>query len=153
MVFHDLQSKTHPGLASPRKICIFPLDKQALLCYNKRMNNYSYERTFVKMEDIRTHLKETLPEEDMLCDLAELFKLFGDSTRCKILYVLSEGECSVSDIADVLSMTQSAISHQLRLLRQSRLVRCHRIGKTMLYALADEHVQTILKMGMDHISE
>ena len=96
---------------------------------------------------------DEFPDEDTLCDLAELFKVFGDSTRCKILYVLSEGESSVGDIAQVLSMTQSAISHQLRVLRQSRLVRCRRSGKTMFYALADDHVRTILEMGMDHILE
>lgn len=96
---------------------------------------------------------DDFPDEDTLCDLAELFKVFGDSTRCKILYVLSAGEQSVGDIANVLSMTQSAISHQLRVLRQSRLVRCRRSGKTMLYAPADDHVRTILEMGMDHIME
>ena len=94
-----------------------------------------------------------LPDEDTLCDLAELFKIFGDSTRCRILYALAAGELNVSDLAAVLSMTQSAISHQLRVLRQSRLVRCRRAGKTMFYSLADEHVGTILKMGMDHIME
>ena len=107
-------------------------------------------------EDVKTAIvsvREDLPDEDTLCDLAELFKIFGDSTRCKILYVLATGEQSVGDIADTLSMTQSAISHQLRVLRQSRLVRCRRAGKTMLYALADDHVRTILEMGMDHIME
>ena len=98
-------------------------------------------------------IADDFPDEDTLCDLAELFKVFGDSTRCKILYVLAAGESSVGDIAEVLSMTQSAISHQLRVLRQSRLVRCRRSGKTMLYALADDHVKTILEMGMDHIME
>ncbi|MBQ8576371.1 MAG: helix-turn-helix transcriptional regulator [Clostridia bacterium] len=93
------------------------------------------------------------PDEDTLCDLAELFKIFGDSTRCKILYALSNGEMSVGDIADALSMTQSAISHQLRVLRSSRLVRFRRDGKAMLYALADDHVKTILEMGMEHIME
>ena len=94
-----------------------------------------------------------LPDEDLLCDLAELFKIFGDSTRCRILYALAAGERNVSDLASVLSMTQSAISHQLRILRQSRLVRCRRAGKTIFYALADDHVETILKMGMEHIME
>ena len=94
-----------------------------------------------------------LPDEDILCDLAELFRIFGDSTRCRILYALAAGELNVSDLAAVLSMTQSAISHQLRILRQSRLVRCRRAGKTMFYSLADEHVGTILKMGMEHVME
>jgi len=104
-------------------------------------------------EMLHTHHTDDFPDEDTLCDLAELFKVFGDSTRCKILYVLSAGESSVGDIAQVLSMTQSAISHQLRVLRQSRLVRCRRSGKTIFYALADDHVRTILEMGMDHILE
>ena len=98
-------------------------------------------------------LTADMPDEDALCDLAELFKIFGDSTRCRILYALTGGERTVTDIADVLCMTQSAISHQLRILRHSRLVRCRRDGKTMLYALADDHVQTIFEMGMEHITE
>ncbi len=122
------------------------------MCYNINMNNYSYERGF-NMENEYLHLPEDFPDEDTLGDLAELFKMFGDSTRCKILYVLSGGEMSVGDIAQALLMTQSAISHQLRVLRAARLVRCRRDGKAMLYALADEHVRTILEMGMDHIME
>ncbi len=102
---------------------------------------------------IKTELYEDYPDEDTLCDLAELFKIFGDSTRCKILYALATGEMNVGEIADALSMTQSAISHQLRVLRSSRLVRCRREGKAMLYALADDHVKTILEMGMEHIME
>ena len=96
---------------------------------------------------------ELLPDEDTLCGLAELFKIFGDSTRCRILYALAAGELRVTEISDVLGMTQSAISHQLRVLRTSRLVRCRRDGKTMIYALADDHVKTILEMGMEHIME
>ena len=107
------------------------------------------------MEERKTaaEIAELMPDEDTLCDLAELFKIFGDSTRCKILYALSEGEMNVSEIAAVLSMTQSAVSHQLRILRTSRLVRCRRDGKTILYSLADDHVLTILRMGTEHISE
>ncbi len=97
--------------------------------------------------------KEMLPSEDELLDLAELFKMFGDSTRCKILYYLTGGASSVGGIAQALEMTQSAISHQLRVLRSARLVRCKREGKTALYALADTHVATILEMGMEHILE
>lgn len=94
-----------------------------------------------------------MPDEDTLCDLAELFRVFGDSTRCKILYALAAGELNVSGIAAVLSMTVSAVSHQLRVLRQQRLIRCRRAGKTMLYSLSDDHVGTILKMGNAHIME
>ncbi len=98
-------------------------------------------------------LSDTLPDEDTLEDISELFKVFGDSTRIKILYVLHEGELCVCDIATVLQMTQSAISHQLRVLRQTRLVKTRREGKTIYYSLADDHVKTIISMGIEHISE
>lgn len=94
-----------------------------------------------------------MPDEDSLYDLAELFKVFGDSTRVRILYVLFEAEMCVCDIADVLNMSMSAISHQLRVLKQAELVRFRRDGKSILYSLADDHVRTILGQGMDHISE
>ena len=94
-----------------------------------------------------------LPDEDELYDLAELFKIFGDSTRIRILYVLFEAEMCVCDIAEVLKMTQSAISHQLRLLKQAKLVKNRREGKTVYYSLADDHVRTIIDQGMEHIEE
>lgn len=92
-------------------------------------------------------------EEDELYDLAELFKTFGDSTRIKILYVLFDSERSVGDIADMLNMTQSAISHQLKILKQAHLIKSRREGKAMLYSLDDEHVKTIIAMGKEHIEE
>ncbi len=91
--------------------------------------------------------------EDELCDLAELFKIFGDSTRIKILYDLFDGEKSVSEICEDLDMNQSAISHQLKILKVSKLVRSHRSGKAMMYELDDEHVKTIIAMGKEHIEE
>lgn len=94
-----------------------------------------------------------MPPEEELYDLAELFKVFGDSTRIKILYVLFENEMCVYDIANILNMTQSAISHQLRVLKQNRLVRYRKEGKTVLYTLADEHVFTILSQGIEHVEE
>ena len=94
-----------------------------------------------------------LPDEELLYDLAELYKVFGDSTRIKILYVLFEAEMCVCDIAQVLGMTQSAISHQLRVLKQAKLVKFRREGKTIFYSLADQHVRTILGMGMEHLCE
>ena len=94
-----------------------------------------------------------MPDEECLYDLAELFKVFGDSTRIRILYVLFESEMCVCDIAEVLNMTQSAISHQLRVLKQARLVRSRRSGKQIRYSLADDHVRTIIGQGMDHINE
>jgi ArsR family transcriptional regulator len=98
-------------------------------------------------------VREKLPDEDSLFDLAELYKVFGDSTRIKILYVLFEAELCVCDIAGLLSMTVSAISHQLRILRSAKLVDFRREGKTVFYSLADDHVRTILGMGMEHILE
>ncbi len=94
-----------------------------------------------------------MPDEERLYDLAELFKVFGDTTRIRILYVLFEAEMCVCDIAEVLNMTQSAISHQLRVLKQARLVRSRRVGKQIYYSLADDHVRTIIGQGMDHIEE
>ena len=94
-----------------------------------------------------------MPEEEKLYDLAELFKMFADSTRIRILYVLFESEMCVCDIAEVLKMTQSAISHQLRLLKQAKLVKNRREGKTVYYSLADDHVRAIIDQGMEHIEE
>ena len=91
--------------------------------------------------------------ENELYDLAELFKTFGDSTRIKILYVLFDMERSVGDIAEKLNMTQSAISHQLKILKQAHLIKSRREGKTMLYSLDDDHVKTIIAMGKQHIEE
>lgn len=93
------------------------------------------------------------PGDEILYDLAELFKVFGDTTRIKILYALFEAELCVCDIAQLLGMTQSAISHQLRVLKQSRLVKFRREGKSIIYSLADAHVRTMLGQGMEHISE
>jgi len=96
---------------------------------------------------------ENMPVEENLYDLAELFKVFGDTTRIKILYVLFENEMCVCDIAQILNMTQSAISHQLRVLKQNRLVKFRREGKQIIYSLADNHVRTIINQGMEHIEE
>ena len=97
--------------------------------------------------------KEKMPDEDELYDLAEIFKVFGDSTRIKILYVLFEQEMCVCDIAQLLNMTQSAISHQLKILKQSRLVKNRREGKAVFYSLADGHVRSIINQGLEHIEE
>ena len=96
---------------------------------------------------------DILPDDEILYDLAELFKVFGDTTRIRILYVLFESEMCVCDIAELLNMSQSAISHQLRVLKQARLVRNRREGKQIYYSLADDHVRTIIGQGMDHIEE
>lgn len=104
-------------------------------------------------EDIIHNVNEKMPEDEILYDLAELFKIFGDSTRIKILYALFESEMCVCDIANLLNMTQSAISHQLRSLKQAKLVKYRREGKTVFYSLADGHVHTIINQGMEHVSE
>ena len=94
-----------------------------------------------------------LPADETLYDLAELFKIFGDSTRVKILYALLESELCVCDLAKLMEVTQSAVSHQLRVLKGSKLVKFRREGKTVYYSLADEHVSRILSQGMEHIQE
>ncbi len=103
-------------------------------------------------ETIHT-LQDTMPNEEILYDLAELFKIFGDSTRIRILYVLSEAELCVCHIAELLGMSQSAISHQLRILKGSKLVKYRREGKSIFYSLADSHVRTILDQGLEHVEE
>ena len=92
-------------------------------------------------------------DEDELYDLAELFKVFGDTTRIRILFVLFEAEVCVCDLAEALRMTQSAVSHQLALLKRSKLVKSRREGKSVFYSLADEHVRSIIAQGMEHIEE
>ena len=103
--------------------------------------------------DILSKVKPEMPDEERLYDLAELFKVFGDTTRIRILYVLFESEMCVCDIAEILNMTQSAISHQLRILKQAHLVRNRREGKTVYYFLDDDHVRTVIGQGMEHIEE
>lgn len=104
-------------------------------------------------EELLKIVDETMPDETELDSLAELFKVFGDPTRIRILYALSSQELCVQDIADTLSMTQSAISHQLRILKQMSLVKYRRDGKTVYYSLADDHVSTIMKQGLEHVCE
>ena len=104
-------------------------------------------------EDKVAKVQAQMPDDDTLMRLAELYKVFGDGTRIRILYVLFESEVCVCDIARLLGMTQSAVSHQLRILKQARLIRSRRDGKTIFYALADDHVATLLRMGAEHINE
>jgi DNA-binding transcriptional ArsR family regulator len=96
---------------------------------------------------------EGVPDEELLYDLADLFKVFSDTTRIKILYSLMGGDLCVADIAEATSSTQSAVSHQLRILKQARLVRFKREGRNVVYSLADDHVYTMLAQGMTHICE
>ena len=104
-------------------------------------------------EDLLKIVNATMPQETELYDLAELFKVFGDSTRIRILFVLFEAEVCVCDLAEVLNMTQSAISHQLRILKQNKLVKSRRDGKSIFYSLADSHVRSIIAQGREHIEE
>ncbi|MBE5743000.1 MAG: helix-turn-helix transcriptional regulator [Clostridiales bacterium] len=98
-------------------------------------------------------VKEKMPSEEVIYDIAELFKVFGDSTRTKILTALFESEMCVCDIGRLLGMTKSAISHQLRILRQSKLVKARKCGKEVFYSLSDDHVKTIFKMAIEHVNE
>ena len=118
------------------------LDKEPVCCETVEVH-----------EDLLRIVEKTMPEETELYDLAELFKVFGDSTRIRILFVLSSAEVCVCDLARVLNMTQSAISHQLRILKQNKLVKSRREGKSIFYSLADGHVSTIIAQGRDHIEE
>lgn len=104
-------------------------------------------------EELLKIVDETMPDEAELDSLAELFKVFGDPTRIRILFVLFETEVCVCDLARALNMTQSAVSHQLRILKQSRLVKNRREGKSMFYSLADDHVRTMIAQGREHILE
>ena len=132
------------------------------------MNNYSYDRGVVMEnnerkiescngniihEDIVVRVKDQLPAEETLYDLAELFKVFGDTTRIKIICALFESEMCVCDLSCLLNMTQSAISHQLRLLKSARLVKFRREGKVVYYSLDDEHIKHIYDAGLNHINE
>ena len=133
------------------------------------MNNYSYEKRGAIMEnnerkiencngniiheDIVVRVKDKLPAEETLYDLAELFKVFGDTTRIKIICALFESEMCVCDLSCLLNMTQSAISHQLRVLKSARLVKFRRKGKVVYYSLDDEHIKHIYDAGLNHISE
>lgn len=104
-------------------------------------------------EDVVAQVQRNMPQEETLLQLADLFKVFGDGTRVRILYVLLEAEVCVCDLAMLLGMTQSAVSHQLRILKQARLIKARRDGKTVFYSLADAHVATLLRQGMEHVSE
>ena len=103
--------------------------------------------------DVITKVRDNLPSDETLYDLAELFKVFGDTTRIKILYALFASEMCVCDIADLLGMTHSAISHQLRVLKQARLVKFRKEGKVVYYSLDDNHISQIFDCGLAHIQE
>ena len=104
-------------------------------------------------ESTLERIGQSMPEETTLCSLSEFFRVFGDSTRIRILYALSQSELCVCDLAELLGASQSAVSHQLQILRSFRLVRYRREGKTVYYSLADEHIFSIIGQGIEHIKE
>ncbi len=117
------------------------------------INDVEHCEVVHKHSNVVLKVHREMPDDDKLYDLAELFKVFGDSTRIRILFALFESEMCVCDIADSLNMTQSAISHQLKILKQSKLVGNRREGKQIIYFLADDHVRTIIDQGINHIEE
>ena len=145
----------------------FSIDKVYIMMYH--MNKRTYEGMMTVSENEKTgeklpetaqlgeadirRLQDDLPNDEVLYDLAELFRVFGDSTRIKILYALFESELCVNDIAQVVGISQSAVSHQLRLLKTSKLVKFRREGKAMYYSLDDDHVRSMIALGMEHTEE
>ena len=119
----------------------------------EKSNNLEEAEFLNVREDVVKRVIKNQPCDEYLYDLAELFKVFGDSTRIKILYALFEGELCVGDIAQILSLSQSAVSHQLKILKDAHLVKFKRDGKLVLYTLDDDHVRTILSMGIEHVEE
>lgn len=121
---------------------------------NGEEEQYLTDCEFVQThKDLANRVLESMPPESSLYELADLYKIFGDSTRIKILYVLFESEMCVCDLALILNMTPSAVSHQLKVLKQARLVRFRKEGKSVIYSLADNHVKTIIDQGIEHINE
>ena len=117
------------------------------------MNTEQNETFLMLQSDTAEKVINEQPDEDVLFDLAELFKIFGDSNRIRILYALSGTELCVSDLAKLLSLSASAVSHQLRILKASKLVICRREGKIIFYMLSDEHVRDIINLGLEHVIE
>jgi ArsR family transcriptional regulator, lead/cadmium/zinc/bismuth-responsive transcriptional repressor len=120
---------------------------------NSEKDNFEVCNCNVIHEDVVNRVKETIPEDEVLYDLADLFKIFGDSTRIKMICALFQSEMCVCDIATLLGMNQSAISHQLRVLKQARLVKYRKEGKVVYYALDDDHVKGIFDQGLAHLNE
>ena len=120
---------------------------------NRERENLEICEVPVIHEDVLARVKEKMPDEDPVYEVSELFKVFGDTTRIKILYALMTKDRCVADLAEEIGATQSAVSHQLRTLKQSRLVRAKRDGKNVIYSLSDDHVHTMLAQGMTHICE
>lgn len=119
---------------------------------DKETNEELQDQNIIRL-DVIEEVKKSLPDDDEIFELAELFKMFADSTRMKIISALKEKELCVGEIAFITNTTQSAISHQLRILKQSKLVKYRKEGKSVYYSLDDEHVNEILMKGREHIEE
>ena len=104
-------------------------------------------------ESVLEQVRANMPDDDTLCDVAEMFKVFGDITRTKILSALFEAELCVCDISEIVKMSTSAVSHQLRILRQTKIVKSRRQGKEIYYSLDDDHISKIYRMALDHLDE
>ena len=126
--------------------------KKGDMFMNKEINEELQEQNIIRL-DVIEEVKKALPADDEIFELAELFKMFADSTRMKIISALKEKELCVGEIAFITNTTQSAISHQLRILKQSKLVKYRKEGKSVYYSLDDEHVNEILMKGREHIEE
>lgn len=134
------------------------VDKALCGAYIEHMNKQTYVlKGGIMGEDIKTKaaadIAKNMPAEEYLYDLADLFRIFGDTTRIRILYSLFDGELCVGDISTILGMSQSSVSHQLRILKDSKLVKFRRDGKSIFYSLDDDHVRSILDLGMEHLEE
>ena len=129
------------------------MEEMTLAEENKNKLQTADNDSQTEREEIINKVLEQQPDDEILYDLAELFKVFGDSTRIKILYSMFEHELCVNDIAGLLNLSQSSVSHQLRILKTSKLVKFRREGKSIYYSLDDEHVRAIISMGMEHVEE
>jgi len=133
--------------------CSYIQSMKGILLMIDKVNNIERCDCNVIHDDVVNAVRKGMPADEELYDLAEVFKVFGDTTRIKILYSLFSSEMCVCDIAALLNMTQSAISHQLRILKQARLVKYRKDGKVVYYSLDDDHVKQIFNQGLEHISE
>lgn len=129
------------------------MEETILTDENRNQAEMMEKVSLAEQDEIIKKVLEQQPDDEILYDLAELFKVFGDSTRIKILYAMFEHELCVNDIAGLLNLSQSSVSHQLRILKTSKLVKFRREGKSIYYSLDDEHVRSIISMGMEHVEE
>ena len=125
----------------------------AIIFYMKGTGDNMEEKNKVVNADASERIRSTMPDYEYLYYLSEVFRIFGDSTRIKILFALFDDELCVNDIAAILNLTQSSVSHQLRILKDNKLVKFRREGKSIFYSLDDDHVRSILQLGMEHVEE